>query len=179
MDVKQKFPQRKTPRAQWIEYNSGIYFITICTHNFVHYFGEITNEEMHLTDIGKYLIQQLEESSQHHPYIEVLQYVVMPNHFHAIVEVKEVNSMSDATCCVPTCEERVEKGIRSNRTLLSIFVGALKSSVTRYAHKNDIIFKWQARYHDHLIRGVEDCNNISQYIENNILNYWCPIKIKT
>ncbi|MBR5532368.1 MAG: hypothetical protein IKU59_03570 [Bacteroidales bacterium] len=171
MEVKQKLPQRKTPRAQWIEYNTGIYFVTVCTQNFIHYFGEISNGEIRLTELGNYLVTQIEESNQHHSYIEVLQYVVMPNHFHAIVEVKGTDSMADATGCVPTCEERIEKGIRGNRTLLSIFVGALKSSVTRYAHKKNIIFKWQGRYHDHLIRGVEDCNNISQYIENNILNW--------
>ena len=171
MEIEQKLPQRKTPRAKWIEYNYGLYFITVCTQNFVHYFGEIINDEIVLTDLGNYLIKQIEVSTHHHPYIDILQYVVMPNHFHAIVEVKECNSKADATGCVPTSEERIDKGIRSNRPLLSIFVGGLKSSVTRYAHKKNITFKWQGRYHDHLIRGVEDCNNISQYIENNILNW--------
>jgi hypothetical protein len=93
MEVKQKLPQRKTPRAQWIEYNTGIYFVTVCTQNFIHYFGEISNGEIQLTELGNYLVTQIEESNQHHSYIEVLQYVVMPNHFHAIVEVKGTDSM--------------------------------------------------------------------------------------
>ena len=46
MEVEQKLPQRKTPRAQWIEYNTGIYFVTVCTQNFIHYFGEISNGEI-------------------------------------------------------------------------------------------------------------------------------------
>ena len=167
-----KLPQRKTPRAQWIEYNAGSYFITICTHNFVHYFGEIEKGEMNLTDIGKYLIQQLEESTQHHPYIEVLQYVVMPNHIHAIVEITEKEyTKSDAAGRVPTAEERISNKLLGKKPLLSTYVCSLKSSVTKYAHQQNKSFKWQARYHDHFIRGVKDCNNISQYITNNVINW--------
>ena len=160
-------PKRKSPRAQWIEYNAGLYFITICTHNWVHYFGEIKNSEIKLTEIGDYLLHQIEISKEHHQYIEVLQYVVMPNHFHAIVEVNE----TDVTGHVPTPEERIYNKTKGNKPLLSIYIAALKASITRYANKRNIKFKWQSRYHDHLIRGVEDCNNISQYIENNILNW--------
>ena len=108
MEVKQKLPQRKTPRAQWIEYNTGIYFVTVCTQNFIHYFGEISNGEIRLTDLGNYLVTQIEESNQHHSYIEVLQYVVMPNHFHAIVEMKGTDSMADATGCVPTLMDTMD-----------------------------------------------------------------------
>lgn len=37
---------RKTPRAQFLDYDEGDYFITICTHDRKHYFGEIYNGEM-------------------------------------------------------------------------------------------------------------------------------------
>ena len=167
-----KLPQRKTPRAQWIEYNTGLYFITVCTDNWIHYFGEIKKGEIELSEVGKYLYEILNNSNTHHSYIKVLQSVVMPNHFHAIVEVCEGDNFLDTRSCVPTSEYRISEGINlTKRPLLSIFVGSIKSSVTRYANKRNIKFKWQSRYHDHLIRGVEDCNNISQYIENNILKW--------
>lgn len=41
-------------RAEWHDYNGGVYFITICTQNRVCYFGEIKNGEMRLSDIGEY-----------------------------------------------------------------------------------------------------------------------------
>ena len=78
---------RKSPRANWLEYNEGLYFITICTHRRVHYFGEIIDAEMHFSPIGKYLCEELSRVSIHHPHINILQFVVMPNHFHAIVDV--------------------------------------------------------------------------------------------
>ena len=37
----------------WDYRNAGAYFITICTKNRAHYFGEITDGEMQLSQIGK------------------------------------------------------------------------------------------------------------------------------
>lgn len=159
---------RKSPRAKWLEYNEGVYFLTICTLNHVHYFGTIVDGEMCLSAVGAFLQNELEHVEQHHPHVAVLQYVVMPNHVHAIVEIGEYN----ATRCVPTCEERVEKKIHcGKRPLLSSFVGSLKAAVIRYAHSIAIPFAWQTRYHDHAIRGVDDCNKISAYITNNVANW--------
>ena len=41
-------------RAKWHDYNGGMYFVTVCTRNRKHFFGEIHNGVMHLTEIGKY-----------------------------------------------------------------------------------------------------------------------------
>lgn len=162
---------RKSPRAKWLEYNEGVYFLTICTLNHVHYFGSIVDGEMCLSAVGAFLQNELEHVEQHHPHVSVLQYVVMPNHVHAIVEIGEKIS-NHATRCVPTCEERVGKKIQcGKRPLLSSFVGSLKAAVIRYAHSIAIPFAWQTRYHDHAIRGVDDCNKISAYITNNVANW--------
>ena len=76
------------------------------------------------------------------------------------------------TCRVPTCEERAVNGIQNYKLpLLSTYIASLKSAVTKYAHTIDSKFTWQKRYHDHAIRGTEDRNNISQYIENNITSW--------
>ena len=77
-------------------------------------------------------------------------------------------------CRVPTHEERVENGIQNHkRPLLSTYIGSLKSAITKYAHTINSKFKWQQRYHDHAIRGTKDRNIISQYIENNPVNWDC------
>ena len=185
IDMNNKLPQRKTPRARWLEYNEGTYFVTVCTGEHRHFFGEIREGKMEMTEIGKYLSSALENASSHQSYIEVLQYVVMPNHFHAIIDVvgtrhavsvnnrsKDAGCITDTACRVPTAEDRTEKGIKCHRLpLLSTFIGSLKSAVTKYAHEHGLEFAWQPRYHDHAIRGVEDRNNISTYIENNVANW--------
>lgn len=176
------FFQRKSPRASWLEYNEGMYFITVCTLNKKHYFGMIQNDEMWLSAIGKILEFELNNVHQHYPYIEILQSVVMPNHFHALVNVVDVEHQTtdivdappqkDMVRRVPTVDDRTAKGIACDRLpLLSTFIGGLKSAVTRQARMYDKDFAWQPRYHDHAIRNTKDLNNISEYISNNIARW--------
>ena len=78
-----------TARAYWHNYNGGAYFITICTKNREHFFGEIENGEMVLSQIGEYTQQCIEQIQQHNPYAEIPLYVIMPNHLHLIVFIVE------------------------------------------------------------------------------------------
>ena len=179
--MKDEFPQRKSPRAKWCEYNEGLYFVTVCTRNMEHHFGKIENGAMTLTRTGVFLTHELKNASLHHSHIEIPLHVVMPNHFHAIVKISPPvgtqraasestdntfysEQQADAARCVPTSN-------RNKHYLLSTFIASLKSAVTRYAHSIQVDFTWQPRYHDHVIRGIEDGNNIAQYIKGNIANW--------
>ena len=185
MSTREELPQRKTPRAKWLEYNDGEYFVTVCTCERKHYFGQIEDDIMTLSLIGKCLDTMLMDASKYQSYIHVSQYVIMPNHFHAIISIdsnefkdnpkvgtqyiasEKSNTnicQADAMYCVPTT-----KGYK--RPLLSSFIALLKAAVTRHAHKNNLAFTWQSRYHDHAIRDYNDKNNITQYIANNVLNW--------
>lgn len=78
-----------TARAWWHDYDGGAYFITICTKNREHFFGEIENGKMVLSEIGEYTRQCIEQIPQHNPYAEIPLYVIMPNHLHLIVLIVE------------------------------------------------------------------------------------------
>jgi len=78
---------RKSPRAQWHDYNGAEYFITICTKNMVHYFGEVVDGEIQLTKVGEHLKYQIENIHSHYAFAEVLLYTIMPNHFHMIIAI--------------------------------------------------------------------------------------------
>ena len=148
------YPERKSPRAKWCHYNEGFYFVTICTKNHVHSLGEIINGMMKLSVIGSYVNEMISSAMLHFPNIRVTKYVVMPNHLHLLVHVEEGDGPEESST--------------SSHGALANFVRSLKASVTRYAHQECIPFSWQGRYHDHVIRGVDDMNNISSYIEHNV-----------
>lgn len=154
------FTPRKSPRADFHDYSGGDYFVTICTRDKKHFFGNIYNYEMHLSLIGEYCRQQLEQLSTHYPYVAVVMYVIMPNHVHAIISVK--GDAGDRTH---------EPYVPTERTALSVAVGGLKRSVTMYARRNNLEFGWQGRFHDHIIRGRRDGNNIAEYITNNVARW--------
>ncbi len=45
--------QRRSIRLEGYDYSQArLYFITLCTQNSLHLFGEITNDEMVLNDAG-------------------------------------------------------------------------------------------------------------------------------
>ncbi len=50
---------------------------------------------------------------------------------------------------------------------LSSIIRGYKSAVTTFARKNEIEFDWQSRFHDHIIRSMDDYHRISKYIINN------------
>ena len=167
MMILNMLPQRKSPRAHWIGYNEGMYFITVCTENKTHFFGDIFNGRMHLSEVGFILNHELQTCINHHTHIEIPLYVVMPNHFHAIIHVHTPDCgysglPEDVDDRNPNCAEQ------RCLPLLSTYIASLKSAVTRQARLLNPQFGWQKRYHDHAIRGNEDLNNIAKYIEDNV-----------
>ena len=75
----------ESARADWHDYDGGFYFITICTKHREHFFGEIVDGEIALSDIGKYADEQFKNITSHYPYAEIPLWTIMPNHLHAIV----------------------------------------------------------------------------------------------
>ena len=79
MDEKyQGFYRVLSSRASWHAYNGGIYFVTICTKDRVHYFGEISNGEMKLTEIGKITQKRIQQIAEHNPYAIIPLFVNLP-----------------------------------------------------------------------------------------------------
>ena len=70
---------------------AGAYFITICTKNREHYFGEIENGEIILSEIGRIVEQEWLKTFDMRPdmNLQMGDYQVMPNHFHGIIIIGE------------------------------------------------------------------------------------------
>lgn len=80
-----RIPSARLPH--WDYKNKGAYFVTICTHNREHYFGEINDEIMHLSSIGKIVETEWLKTPEIRPdmNLKLDEFVVMPNHFHGIL----------------------------------------------------------------------------------------------
>jgi REP element-mobilizing transposase RayT len=154
-------------RADWHRYNIGWYYITICTDKRVHYFGEITNKQMHLSQIGKFTDSFLNELHLIYNDAAVLSYVVMPNHIHMIIAVEKTSPhKSDKKINEDVNEEMQYIANQCGR--MSHIISRFKSFITKYAKDNDIPFKWQTRFYDRIIRDYADYIVIEHYINNNI-----------
>ncbi len=69
--------------------NAGAYYITICTHERLHRFGRITHGVMHPSPLGDIVQRCWDAIPEHMPHAGVGHFVVMPNHVHGIVIIRE------------------------------------------------------------------------------------------
>ena len=73
-------------RAPWWDYEqNGAYFVTICTQNRYHFFGEIKKGIMHLSRTGVIADIMWHQIPHRTPHVALGEFVVMPNHIHGIL----------------------------------------------------------------------------------------------
>jgi putative transposase len=156
-------PNRKPTRLHGFNYAwAGGYFITLVSHEHQHLFGRIIDGKMNTSLIGEIAIQEWIHSGELRQNIELDFWVVMPNHFHAVVFIKDFPQKNTS--------EKFQRLPGS----LSALVAGFKSSVTRKVNKiqNTQGFRvWQRNYYDHIIRDETDQNRIREYIVNNSLKW--------
>jgi REP element-mobilizing transposase RayT len=63
------------------------------------------------------------------------------------------------------------KSIVPKKGSLAAVIRSYKSAVTKFAHENNIPFRWQTRYHDHIVRNADEFQRIYKYIEENPLQW--------
>lgn len=154
----------------------GMYFITICTKGMQHFFGEIKNGKMNLTNVGVLADVFWYEIKNHAKNITLDAFVVMPNHIHGILII-ENNSQTVETSHTVSEKSNQEltpaqkrKGNTGKNSISSI-LGGYKSAVTKHANRLGFEFEWQKRFHDRIIRNQDEYTKISNYIYNNISNW--------
>jgi len=106
----------RIPSARLNNWNygaAGAYFITICTRNREHFFGKIVQKEMILNAIGKKVEEEWLKTIELRPdmNLELGNFVVMPNHFHAILIIGE-NEYNNKTPVDSELDSRL--GLRSD-----------------------------------------------------------------
>lgn len=85
---------RRSIRLKGYDYSqNGLYFITICCHAKACLFGEVINGKMILNNAGKLSDKCWMEIPIHFPNVVLHEYVIMPNHVHAIIESTNVMNL--------------------------------------------------------------------------------------
>ena len=78
---------------------NGMYFVTVCTNDRVCLFGRIDHKKMVLNQFGLIIEQCWEDLPNHYPNFIQDEFVVMPNHIHAIIII---NNHLDPSSIVET-----------------------------------------------------------------------------
>ena len=82
----------------WDYASNGHYYITIVTADRKRLFGEIVNGEMVLNDWGRIVYDEFFKSFEMRAELFLGEFVLMPDHLHAIVILDKTKCMDDGSC---------------------------------------------------------------------------------
>ncbi len=192
-----KFNRRSIRLPNYDYSQSGAYFITICTHQREWLFGEILNEKMLLNEFGNIARNEWLETPKIRPNLELGEFIIMPNHIHGIIWIKDelskgVSGGEDEVDRkgvlqyaprskgtehrAPTKHHitTVEKFGKPTSNSIPTIIRSFKAATTKQINitrKLPGFAVWQRNYYEHIIRNEKDLNNITQYIKNNPKNW--------
>ncbi|MFA5878934.1 MAG: transposase [Candidatus Margulisiibacteriota bacterium] len=191
---KNKYRIESTRLKNWNYADDGHYFVTICTKNRECWFGEIIDHEMNLNDFGAIVRNQWLWLENQYPYINLDEYIILPDHTHAIIYIENpvltvatgrVGNME--TGCMGNVETGRMGDVETGRDLslqnssrtkiksLPELVGAFKTTTSKQIRMAGLSeFIWQPRYYDRIIRTEQELNNVKEYIKNNAKKHIYP-----
>ena len=162
---------RKKIRLQsWDYRNQGIYFITILTKDRFHYFGEIQDGMSILSRQGKIAAECWFGLSGHFNGLTFHEFVVMPNHIHALLEMdgnchSKISAVDVRSGHDPTLQSAGDEQVK--RASLSTIIGCYKSAVSKLIRREGLHFEWHRSFYDVIVRTEDAFLKISNYIQQN------------
>ncbi len=185
---------RRSIRLPGYDYaQPGAYFVTICTYNREHLFGQVVDGDMRLNQYGEIVRHEWFRSTRMRREIELYpgEFVVMPNHIHGIVWIVDIVGATGrvgathragatgrvgathrvgATGRLPLPDQPRGPTPRS----LASFIAGFKSAVTKRIN----VMRgtpgapvWQRNYWEHIIRDDAALQRIRRYIAENPLRW--------
>ncbi|HPY82161.1 MAG TPA: hypothetical protein PLU45_02275, partial [Bacteroidales bacterium] len=180
----------------WDYSSEAMYFITIVTQNRECNLGKIVNGKMILSDFGKIIKTEWLESFDIRHELFLDEYVIMPNHLHAIVIIKNRITEFDADVDngnvdngnvethgraslpiipIPSPSFQLYRLPKSISSFMGGFKSAINSKIDDYIDEHQLQIPkynrnnhfFQPNYHDHIIRNNESYQKIKNYIINN------------
>lgn len=177
---KNKYRIATTRLPHWDYGWNAAYFVTICTKNRQHFFGEITKTPvMQLSAVGKIAHQYWYEIPDHFSFVDLGEFTVMPNHTHGIIIINKPDddgrpAVETPESGVSTADNNSKNGGKNDKWksgTLGVIINQYKRIVTINARKINPDFAWQSRFHDHIIRDEKSFLKISEYIHYNHLKW--------
>ena len=182
-------PQRKSIRLKGYDYSqAGLYFVTIVTQNRKNLFGEIQNGKMILNDTGNMVEKWYYELENKYHDIKCREMVVMPNHFHCIIQniSENISVGADLRVCPDNITDNITDETISGE-ISGEYTGSPLHRVVQWfktmttneyirgvKNKNWKPFNgklWQRNYWEHVIRNKNEYQRISQYIIDNPIKW--------
>jgi len=163
---------RRSIRLKNYDYaSSGVYFVTIVTHQRQCLFGAIVDGAMRLNEFGEIVCDEWLKTEIIRPRVQLDVFVIMPNHIHGIIIVNDVDGCCRGTLQrAPTIEQFGKPTSDSIPTIIRLFKSATTKRINEYRN-TPAVSVWQRNYYEHIIRNETEWQRIRQYIANNPIHW--------
>lgn len=162
---------RKTIRIPRYDYSQpGYYLVTVCTKDREECFGNFENEQIKLSNIGIIAEQCVRDIPNHFNNAELDEFVVMPNHLHAIIVLRDSDGRG-AINRAPTKGGFAGNNNPMGKHSLGEVIRWYKGRCAFEIHKINSVFSWQPDYYEHIIRNEQSLQRIREYIQNNPMQW--------
>ncbi|MCK4420151.1 transposase [candidate division WOR-3 bacterium] len=170
---KKKYRVESSRLKSWDYASTGYYFVTVCTKDKKCYFGNVTEKEIRLSEIGEVVQGFWLKIPEHFGNVELDEYVMMPNHLHGILIIeKGKNCRDEALPRLYTGKYPNMSRISPKAVSLSVIIGSYKSICTKKIRNSGVTsYSWQSGFYDHIIRNRKSLLKIREYIINNPLRW--------
>jgi len=109
---------------------------------------------MVLNEWGLIVQRQWEWLARQYAYVQLDEFVVMPDHMHGIIIMNTVGNGRD-------------RSITKIKSLPQL-IGAFKTTSSKIIHQQGLHnFRWQKSFYDHIIRNEKSLNHTRRYIIDN------------
>lgn len=184
---------RHSIRLKDYDYSSvGAYFVTICAWQRTCLFGEVVDGEMVLNDSGGIVSDEWVKTATVRINVELDQFVVMPNHLHAILVISDyvgakpvarpkapdntaTNTSADLQC--QATQRRATHRVAPTGPGAGT-IGAIMAQFKSMATKRINIIRdtpggpvWQRNYYERVIRDEHELSRAREYIINNPMKW--------
>jgi REP element-mobilizing transposase RayT len=90
--MKKRWRDESLRLRNWDYGGNGSYFITLNTKDRRRYFGQISDQKMILSEIGNLALNFWKEIPGHFPFVELGEFVIMPDHIHGVLFIDKKKS---------------------------------------------------------------------------------------
>ena len=151
-DVKDELPKRKPLRLKEFDYSTpGAYFITVCTKKREMLFGDVGADSISARMVERTFLEVIAQYEG----VEAPIFVVMPNHFHAIISISRADMESAPT---------VSQIIQAFKRYSTVEYAKMVREGILPPFDGQI---WQRSFYDHVVRSQDDYDEIVRYIHEN------------
>lgn len=165
----------RPPRLRGVDYGTGTFLVTICTHRKLWLLGEKRDGHLLPTPAGLVAFNCWKAIPLHFSHVQVLEFSLMPDHVHGILRV-QAGGAGHAPRPLSIGKKECQRLINTELKIpppspgsLGVIIRSYKSAVTRLVNFQRAETReplWRSSFHEKILNGPQALFAASRYVRS-------------